>query len=188
MKKISRPSVVLAVASLLFFFAPFGLVRAADCLFACQTACGGGQTQVAGDCVAGLGGAPEVCCETTNAGATGGGNSFSGQSQTPGGINVSALQPYKEGIINIINQILVPVLFAVAFIVFLYGVYKYFILGADSDTERETGRQFVLWGIIGFVVILSVWGIVNLVMSTLGLSPNTTAPPAPTFNPATGAN
>ena len=35
-------------------------------------------------------------------------------------------------VINIINGVLVPVLFAVAFIVFLWGAFKTFILGASS--------------------------------------------------------
>lgn len=93
-------------------------------------------------------------------------------------INPKYLQDYKTGIIGVINFILLPVLVAVAFITFLLGVYKYFILGADSDTERATGRQFVLWGIIGFVIIFTIWSLVNLVRITLSL-PSGKAPPTP---------
>lgn len=101
------------------------------------------------------------------------------QQPSSGGIDPSYLQGYKTSIIGIINGMLVPVLIAIAFITFLWGVYKYFILGADSDTERATGRQFVLWGIIGFVVIASVWALVNIVSGTLGLQIGNTAPPPP---------
>lgn len=86
------------------------------------------------------------------------------------GVNVSYLQNYSTGITGVINYILVPVLMAIAFIVFLYGVYKYFIQGAADEKSRTDGRQFTLWGVVGFVVILSLWGIVNIFMSTLGLS------------------
>ncbi|MFZ3043587.1 MAG: hypothetical protein WA058_00545 [Minisyncoccia bacterium] len=99
-------------------------------------------------------------------------------------INTTYIKGYSDSIVGIINNILVPVLMAIAFIYFLYGVYKYFILGADSDTERKTGRQFVLWGIIGFVAILSVWGLVNIVGSTLGLSPGGNSPAVPTIGPS----
>lgn len=102
------------------------------------------------------------------------------------GINLNAITPYSNGIINVINGILVPVLMAVAFVVFLFGVYKYFIQGAASDTERATGRQFTLWGVIGFVVILSLWGIVNIFMSTLGLSVGK-APAYPTIGNVGGS-
>ncbi len=96
------------------------------------------------------------------------------------GINISKITPYSGGIINVINGILVPVLMALAFIVFLWGVYKYFILGAADEKSRTDGRQFTLWGIIGFVIILSLWGIVNLLMGTLGFSVGT-APAYPTI-------
>lgn len=96
------------------------------------------------------------------------------------GINVSAITPYSSGITGVINGILVPVLMAIAFIVFLYGVYKYFIQGAADEKSRTDGRQFTLWGIIGFVIILSLWGIVNLFMGTLGLSVGS-APAFPTI-------
>ena len=101
----------------------------------------------------------------------------------PGGININVIRPYSNGIIDVINGILVPVLMAIAFIVFLWGVFKYFIFGASSDTERATGRQFVLWGVIGFVIILSLWGLVNIVLQTFRLSPGGGPPPAPIFSP-----
>ena len=84
------------------------------------------------------------------------------------GINLAPLTTYKTGIIDLINGVFVPVLVAAAFIVFLYGVYKYFIYGADNETERATGRQFVLWGVIGFAIIFGVWALVNIVRGTLG--------------------
>jgi ABC-type dipeptide/oligopeptide/nickel transport system permease subunit len=96
------------------------------------------------------------------------------------GINLGAITPYSTGIIDLINKVIVPVLFAVAFLYFIYGVYKYFILGADNDTERATGRQFVLWSVIGFAVILSVWGLVNVVLATFNLTSGS-APRYPTL-------
>jgi len=96
------------------------------------------------------------------------------------GINPSAIQGYATSIISLVNSILVPVLMSVAFIFFLYGIYKYFIQGAASETERETGRTFALYGIIGFVILFTVWGIVNIFMSTLNLTAQN-APPPPTI-------
>lgn len=103
------------------------------------------------------------------------------------GINTSYITPYSTGIIRVVNSILVPVLMAIAFIVFLWGVYKYFILGAAEEKSRADGRQFSLWGIIGFVIILSLWGLVNLIMGTFNLQAGTVAPPPPTFNPGGSA-
>ena len=98
-----------------------------------------------------------------------------------GSINTSYLQGYSNSIIGIINGILVPVLMAVAFIVFLYGVFRYFIYNAaDSDSHTE-GRTFIIYGIVGFVVILSVWGLVGILSGTLGLNPGGHAPQVPTL-------
>ncbi len=69
-------------------------------------------------------------------------------------------------LIWIINAVLVPLLFAVAFIVFIYGVTKKYILsGGDADAVSE-GHKLILWGIIAFVVMISLWGIVRVVSNT----------------------
>lgn len=103
------------------------------------------------------------------------------------GIDQKPLQGYANSIVNIINNALVPLLLAVAFIVFLFGVYKYFIAGAEKDTEREEGRKFVLYGIIGFVIILSVWGLVAIVRNTLNLTTSSNPTP-PTFNASSNSS
>lgn len=100
-----------------------------------------------------------------------------------GGINETYIQGYADDFIGIINDVLLPVLIALAFIVFIWGVFNYFILGADNDEKRATGRTFVLWGIIGFVVIFSLWGLVAIVGETFGLSDGERSPTPPTFNP-----
>ena len=75
----------------------------------------------------------------------------------------------------VINGILVPVLFAIAFIVFIYGVAKAYII---TPEKRAEGHKLILWGLIGFVVMLSVWGLVNAVSNTFGLAGGY-APPIP---------
>ena len=52
---------------------------------------------------------------------------------------VSNLSDAGSLIINTINNILVPVLFAVAFIVFLWGAFDVFILGSGSEEVKEKG-------------------------------------------------
>ncbi|MDD2657548.1 MAG: hypothetical protein PHD04_02720 [Candidatus Pacebacteria bacterium] len=76
-------------------------------------------------------------------------------------------------IINTINNIIVPVLFAIAFIVFLYGAFKTFIIGATSEEVKEQGKNLMLWGLIGFFVMVSVWGLVNILTGTVTFGNNT---------------
>jgi hypothetical protein len=76
-------------------------------------------------------------------------------------------------IINTINNVLVPVLFAVAFIVFLWGAFQTFIVGATSEETRENGKNLMLWGLIGFFVMVSIWGLVNILTGTISFGNNT---------------
>jgi hypothetical protein len=66
-------------------------------------------------------------------------------------------------------------------------VFQYFIAGAASDEKRKTGRTFILYGIIGFVVMLSIWGLVNLLLATLGFGWGA-RPPIPLFGPSGGGS
>ncbi len=71
--------------------------------------------------------------------------------------------------IFLINEVAVPVLFAIAFIVFLYGVFKTYIWSRGDETAVEEGHKLILWGLIGFAVMISLWGIVNVVSATFGI-------------------
>ena len=82
-------------------------------------------------------------------------------------------------VINIINNILVPVLFAIAFIVFLWGAFQTFILGANSSDVKSKGQNLMLWGLIGFFVMVSIWGLVNILTGSIQFgNPSQTTPPA----------
>jgi hypothetical protein len=72
-------------------------------------------------------------------------------------------------LLYLINDILVPLLFGVAFIVFLYGVAKTYIFSLGDEGEVKKGHSLILWGVIGFVVMISLWGLVNIVANTFGL-------------------
>lgn len=73
---------------------------------------------------------------------------------------------------------LVPIIIGIAFLTFLWGVGKY-VTAKDEDGQKEA-RGTILWGIIILFVMVSVWGLVNVLRSTLGLDTGSipTAPPA----------
>ncbi|HEX8947246.1 MAG TPA: hypothetical protein VF829_03480 [Candidatus Paceibacterota bacterium] len=76
---------------------------------------------------------------------------------------------YIQFIIDALNTIVVPVIFTLAFLAFVFGIIKYFFLSTDT-TEREKAHAFVLWGTLGMVLLFSVWGLVRLLLVTLGIS------------------
>lgn len=82
-------------------------------------------------------------------------------------------------LIHLINDVLVPVLFAISFILFLFGIANKYIFSHGDPGKVKEGHQLMIWGIIGFVIMISVWGLVNLSTNTLGLA-GSAPPPLPT--------
>lgn len=69
--------------------------------------------------------------------------------------------------VQIVNPLLLLIA-AAAFVVFLWGIFQYVIRG---EGDRLQGKQAILWGLIGLVIIFGVYGILNIVTSTAGLPP-----------------
>ncbi len=88
-------------------------------------------------------------------------------------------------VLMFIDRLLVPLIFAIAFIVFLWGIYQYFILGGANEEKRKEGQKLAMAGIIGFVIMIAVWGIVGLLVNSLGFDTRG-RPPLPTFGGAGG--
>lgn len=78
-----------------------------------------------------------------------------------------------------INNILIPLLFSIAFLVFLWNAARYFIIGGSDPAGREQAKMFALWSIIAFVLMVSIWGIVNMLVSSFGLGSG--AAPCPDY-------
>lgn len=97
---------------------------------------------------------------------------------------VRNIQEASGLITSIINGVLVPLVFAIAFIVFIWGVFKYFIMGGSNPESREEGQKLMLYGLIGFFLMVSVWGLVNILVGTFQLSQT---PPSLPNAPGPGA-
>ena len=99
-------------------------------------------------------------------------NGGSGSSTTSGNScsDIYAGEGGVEGFVDYLGCLLarsvVPVLFALAFVVFLWGVVQ-FIMNSADEAERAKGKQFMLWGIIGLFVMFSVWGLVSILQKTV---------------------
>lgn len=75
-------------------------------------------------------------------------------------------------IISYANRILV-LMMGVAVVMFVYYIIKYFI---KADADRTEAGPYVMWSLIGFFVILSMWGLVNILQNTFGLQNETNRP------------
>lgn len=70
-------------------------------------------------------------------------------------------------VVEIINPIIL-LLAALAFVLFLWGVFALVRRAGDSEARAE-GRQAILWGLVGLVVIFGAYGIINIALDSFGL-------------------
>lgn len=87
------------------------------------------------------------------------------------------LKEFVQGLTNLMNDALIPAIFALGFLVFIWGMYKTFILGGNDEEKQGEGRQLMMYAVIGFVVMISLWGIVNLIATSLELNDKQITPP-----------
>lgn len=67
----------------------------------------------------------------------------------------------------IIGAAIIPLIFGLAFVVFLWGIFRFMAAPAQSK-DKEEAKKFILWGIIGLFVMVSIWGIIKIMGKTLG--------------------
>ena len=68
-----------------------------------------------------------------------------------------------------LNQALF-LLIGLSIVTFAYFVFKYFI---QPNENRKDAGSYVMYSIIGFFVILSVWGLVHILQNTFGVDNST---------------
>ncbi len=76
--------------------------------------------------------------------------------------------PLVERIFGVIILPLLTGLFVLTMLVFIWGVVG-IIRKADDPTARKEGQNHILWGAIGMLIMVSVYGIIRLVANTLGV-------------------
>ncbi len=78
----------------------------------------------------------------------------------------------KSAVSRLENALLFPLLsfmFALALLYFLYGAYE-FVAGADNENARNTGKQHMVWGIVGMIIMTSSYVILRIAAGTFGLT------------------
>ena len=68
----------------------------------------------------------------------------------------------------IISASVIPLIFALAVAMFVWGVVQY-VINSDEEAKKAKGRQFMIWGIIALAVMISVWGLVRILGTTFGI-------------------
>lgn len=68
---------------------------------------------------------------------------------------------------TVIDQLLKPLvnlLLVLATVIFAWGIIEY-IAGSSNETARSTGRQHILWGVVGLMIMTSTYFILSILRS-----------------------
>ncbi len=79
---------------------------------------------------------------------------------------IQDLMCYATGIIK---NAVIPLIFALAMVMFLWGVVQ-FVINSDDESKKTKGKNFMLWGIIALAVMVSVWGLVAVLGDTFNVN------------------
>lgn len=65
-------------------------------------------------------------------------------------------------------DMLIPIVIAVALLVFFWGLVKF--IRSVSDSGKADGKMFMVWGLVAIFVMVAVWGILSLFAKELNIS------------------
>lgn len=84
---------------------------------------------------------------------------------SPGSVETAAfVAKFNE----IILYPVISLLFGIALLYFMYGCFI-FIANADNSSARETGRNHIMYSVIGMLLMLLAYAVLSIAASTFGL-------------------
>jgi hypothetical protein len=75
------------------------------------------------------------------------------------------------GVLGIVGQLVgaaTPIVVALALVYFFWGLGQ-FILGSSESEKRKEAIGIMIYGIIALFVMVSIWGIVNVLQTTFNV-------------------
>lgn len=84
------------------------------------------------------------------------------------------LEYFNDAIIAIgeLVELLIPLAIAIGLLLFIWGIVQ-FIAHSGDEEAKETGKRRMVWGIFALFVIVSVWGLVDLLAEIVGVEQGT---------------
>ncbi len=79
--------------------------------------------------------------------------------------------PFLYRVNDVILNPLLALAFGISFVIFIWGIVKFLMADAgDKGTTRAESRNSILWGMVGMLIMFSVYGIIHFVLATFGIS------------------
>ncbi len=82
---------------------------------------------------------------------------------------MNSLQELLGSLMTFLNNVIIPFLFGLALLFFIWNAFRWLILGGAEKDAKDNAKRLALYGIGAFVFLVSLWGIVNMFVNGLGL-------------------
>lgn len=79
------------------------------------------------------------------------------------------LQSFISTLTGLIANRLIPLMTALALLVFLWGMAQSVWKG-NSDKGRQEGKNLAIWGLLALFVMVSVWGLVRVLQQEFNVT------------------
>jgi uncharacterized membrane protein YidH (DUF202 family) len=100
-------------------------------------------------------------------------------------IAYASVDSFLSNVNKLIINPLIILLFALAVVYFLYGVFE-FISNGENEEAKTKGKSHIIWGIVGIVIMMGVFTILNMIMNTFNIEnidPKEGTVKLPDYNP-----
>jgi|AntRauTorckE6833_2_1112554.scaffolds.fasta_scaffold00621_11 heme/copper-type cytochrome/quinol oxidase subunit 2 len=93
---------------------------------------------------------------------------------------VSFAQSAPQNLNDILNlfidviYVLIPILIGVAVLLFIWGLFRYY--STDNQNTKKEAVKIIGYGVVAIFVMVSIWGLVNLIIYTLNINSPTSGP------------
>jgi uncharacterized membrane protein YidH (DUF202 family) len=81
---------------------------------------------------------------------------------------MSSVDTFVSAIVDTIINPLITLLMVLGVLYFLWGLVQFIANAADSE-GRETGKRHMIWGIVGLFIMVSVFGIIQVLLATFDI-------------------
>ena len=79
----------------------------------------------------------------------------------------SSVVQLVQNFVDVIINPIITLAFTAAMLIFFWGLFQ-LVLNLANGGKGEEGKRHMLWGLIGLIIMFSVWGIINVIANSIG--------------------
>lgn len=80
----------------------------------------------------------------------------------------SAITDLVKKVSDVLLDPFIALVFAAAFIVFMWGVAQYLYYLNIGDSGNKDGKMHMFWGIVGMFIMTAAWTLMKIIDATVG--------------------